>query len=173
MAIQKTTPEHKERLNQVLAYIQENLDGSLSLETLSKVACFSPFHFHRLFAAYVGEPVNSYIRRVRLEMAAFKLAQSEESVTSIALSVGYETAAAFSKAFKQYFGKNPTEFKRMPTIPQMLESIRRNWEENVERFQLSNIQLPQMPQMPQMPSLPQLPQLPKLPTLSQVRVRLD
>lgn len=109
---EETIKDHKERLNRVLVYIQENIGHSLSLETLSDIACFSPFHFHRLFTAYVGETLNDYIRRSRLERAALKLCHSEESITSIALSAGYETPASFTKAFRLHFGKNPTEFKK-------------------------------------------------------------
>ena len=57
----------------MLIHIQENIDKPLSLEALADVACFSPFHFHRIFAAYVGETLNDYIRRTRLEWAAMKL----------------------------------------------------------------------------------------------------
>ncbi len=60
---EETIKDHKERLNRVLIYIQENIDKPLSLETLADVACFSPFHFH--------------IRRTRLEWAAMKLWQTE------------------------------------------------------------------------------------------------
>ena len=109
---EETIKYHRERLNRVLVYIQENSEHSPSLETLADIACFSPFHFHRLFAAYIGETLNDYIRRIRLEHAALRLCHSEESITSIALSAGYETPASFTKAFRLRFGKNPTEFKR-------------------------------------------------------------
>lgn len=108
----KTITDHKERINRVLLYIRENIAVPLSLETLSGVACFSPFHFHRLFQAHVGETLSGYVRRVRLERAALRLSHTEEPVTSIALSAGYETPAAFAKAFRQHFGKTPSEYKR-------------------------------------------------------------
>jgi len=111
-----TITDHKERLNRVLVYIQENIDKPLLLGTLADVACFSPFHFHRIFQAYAGETLNDYIRRIRLERAALKLCHSEESITSIALNAGYETSAAFSKAFRLHFGKNPTDFKKSKII---------------------------------------------------------
>ncbi len=113
---EKTVADHKERINRVLLYIQDNISGSLSLETLSKVACFSPFHFQRLFYAYVGETLSSYVRRVRLEKAAIKLIHTDAPVTSIALDAGYETPAAFTKAFGQHFGKTPSEFKAIKGI---------------------------------------------------------
>jgi AraC family transcriptional regulator len=66
-----------------------------------------------LFSAYIGESLHEHIRRVRLEKAAQKLALSAGPITEIALAAGYETPAAFTKAFKQLFGKNPTEFAKL------------------------------------------------------------
>ncbi len=108
-----TVNDHRERLNRVLVYIQNNIDRPLSLAPLAAVANFSPFHFHRIFSAYIGESLHEHIRRVRLEKAAQKLALSEGPITEIALAAGYETPAAFTKAFKQLFGKNPTEFTKL------------------------------------------------------------
>ena len=108
-----TIRHHQERLNRVLIYIQEHIDGPLSLQTLADRACFSPFHFHRIFQAYVGETLYDYVRRTRLEKAAQKLLYTTEPVTAIALAVGYDTPAAFTKAFRQYFGTSPSEFKKI------------------------------------------------------------
>lgn len=113
---ENTIADHKERINRVLLFIQDNLNNPLRLETLSNVACFSPFHFHRLFYAYVGETLSDYVRRVRLERAATKLIHTGEPITSIALDAGYETPAAFTKAFGQYFGKTPSEFRTVKGI---------------------------------------------------------
>jgi len=108
----KTIKSNKERINRALLYIQENIAEPLSLETISAVASFSPFHFHRLFKSHVGETLSGYVRRVRLDHAARKLSHTQEPVTSIALSTGYETPAAFAKAFRQQFGKTPSEYKK-------------------------------------------------------------
>jgi len=114
MAIrEETVNDHRERLNRVLVHIQENIDTALSLDTLAAVASFSPFHFHRIFAAYVGETLFDHVRRVRLDKAASKIYYSGDPITEIALSAGYETPAAFTKAFKQRFGVNPTAFKKI------------------------------------------------------------
>ena len=61
---------YQERILKTLVYIQHHLNEELSLEKLSAVANFSPFHFHRFFLAYTGEPLQSYVRRLRLERAA-------------------------------------------------------------------------------------------------------
>ncbi len=108
-----TVNDHRERLNRVLVYIQNNIDQPLSLAPLAAIANFSPFHFHRIFSAYIGESLHEHIRRVRLEKAAQKLARSAGPITEVALGAGYETPAAFTKAFKQVFGKNPTEFTKL------------------------------------------------------------
>lgn len=109
----ETVNDHRERLNRVLVYIQDNIERPLSLAPLAAIANFSPFHFHRIFSAYMGESLHEHIRRVRLEKAAQKLALSAGPVTEIALAAGYETPAAFTKAFKQLFGKNPMEFSKL------------------------------------------------------------
>ncbi|HLP03395.1 MAG TPA: GyrI-like domain-containing protein, partial [Opitutaceae bacterium] len=75
-------------------------------------ACLSPCHFHRIFRAMVGEPLGQYVQRVRLETAAVQLQTSTRTVLEIALDAGYESAAAFSRAFEQRFGVAPSECRR-------------------------------------------------------------
>lgn len=52
----------------VLVYIESHLDEELSLEKMSKIANISPFYFHRLFRAYVGEPLAGHVKRLRLRL---------------------------------------------------------------------------------------------------------
>ena len=104
-----TLHDYHERLNRVLLYIDQHRSEKLTLETLAAVACLSPFHFHRLFRAMLGEPLGQYVQRVRLETAAFQLQSSPRDVIEIALDAGYESAAAFSRAFEQRFGVSPTD----------------------------------------------------------------
>ena len=65
--------EYAFRINRVIDYIEANIDVDLSLETLSGIANFSKFHFHRIFRAMVGETLNQFIQRIRLEKAAAQL----------------------------------------------------------------------------------------------------
>ncbi|OGV45653.1 MAG: hypothetical protein A2X46_15010 [Lentisphaerae bacterium GWF2_57_35] len=113
---EETLKDHQERMNRVMVYIQQHLDQPISLEMLAGVACFSVFHFHRIFAAFTGETLNSYVRRLRLEQAANRLCHTRESVTEIALSAGYETPAAFTRAFAQLFKQNPTSFRKTKLV---------------------------------------------------------
>jgi AraC family transcriptional regulator len=89
------------------------LAEDLPLERLSAAAFFSPFHFHRLFTALVGETPADFVNRLRLERAANSLFfHHEESITSIAFSSGFSSSAAFSRAFKKYFKMPASEFSK-------------------------------------------------------------
>ncbi len=69
--------EYIHRINKVIDYIEAHIDGDLSLEILADVASFSPFHFHRIFSAFVGETLNDFIKRLRIEKAASLLINNE------------------------------------------------------------------------------------------------
>ncbi len=60
---------YEQRLNHVLDYIEANFDRGRSLEHLADISEFSPFHFHRLFKAYTGEPPHTFVWRLRLQQA--------------------------------------------------------------------------------------------------------
>lgn len=104
--------EYERRLHRVLTYVDQHLDESISLARLAKEANFSVFHFHRIFAALVGETLGNYLTRRRVEQAAARLAsQPKLSVLTVALSVGFGSAEAFSRAFKKHFGCSPSQWK--------------------------------------------------------------
>ncbi len=107
-----TEDSYRERISHVLTHIQQNLDGTLALEELASVACFSPFHFHRVFRGMVGEALAEYVRRLRLERAARRLRHSERAIVDIALEAGYEAHESFTRAFADAFGMPPSEFRR-------------------------------------------------------------
>jgi AraC family transcriptional regulator len=100
-------PGYYDRINDVERYIREHINESLKREVLAAVAGFSVPHFHRIFTACVGENIAAYIRRVRLERAGRKLRMGAVDITEIALAAGYDTHAAFGKAFKRQYGLSP------------------------------------------------------------------
>lgn len=104
--------EYRRRLNLALDHIRENLDGVLTVESVSRAALFSPFHFHRLFSAMTGETLYDHIRRIRLEKAANALLQTlERSVTDIALDCGFGSSASFARAFRDHFGMSASGWR--------------------------------------------------------------
>lgn len=104
--------EYESRMHRVLEFIDQHLDQSLDLNTLAEVAHFSSFHFHRLFSAWMGETFGEYLRRRRVEVAAMRLAaQPRTKILNIALSVGFGSAEAFTRAFNNRFGCSPTAWR--------------------------------------------------------------
>ena len=61
----------------------------------------------------MGEAPMHYLARQRLRLAAEQLREGQESIASVALGVGYESEAAFSRAFKREFGKSPAAWRRV------------------------------------------------------------
>jgi AraC family transcriptional regulator len=96
-----------------MRYIREHMHEPLDRETLAAVAGFSIPHFHRVFTKHVGESAASYIRRLRMERAGRKLRMGAVDITEVALAAGYDSHAAFGKAFKQQFGVSPSEFRQL------------------------------------------------------------
>ncbi len=105
--------EYSETIEDVMLYIRTHIHEPLNRELLAGVAGFSIPHFHRVFTAQTGESAASYIRRMRLERAARKLRMGAVDITEVALAAGYESHAAFGKAFKGLFGLSPSEFRSL------------------------------------------------------------
>jgi len=126
MSKSSTKTIYFERINKVLVYIDRNLGEKLDLEKLASMAHFSSFHFHKIMRAYLRESLGSYIIRVRLDTAASLLIYGKEPVTEIAYRIGYDTPAAFTKAFQKRFGTSPSDYR------QNKGSL------NIEKFQIPN-----------------------------------
>lgn len=138
------------RINRVLDHISQHLAGDLSLARLSAIACFSPYHFHRLFQGATGETLNSHVRRVRLERAALLMRTSPaERITDVAVKVGFPGTAEFSRSFKAHFGRtasswdrrSPLENSKICKAPDMLSF---HTEEELERWKATNNVRPRM-----------------------------
>ena len=106
-----TYNDYIQRINKVVAYINNHLDETLDLKTLANEAALSDFHFHRIFKALKGEAIGGYITRLRLEATARLLRYTSLTIEEIAFNIGYETPASLSKAFKKQYGISPTEYR--------------------------------------------------------------
>ena len=118
-----TYNDYIQRINKVVAYINDHLDASLDLKTLAEVAALSEFHFHRVFKALKGESIGAHISRLRIEAAARLLRYSALSIEDIAFNIGYEAPAALSKAFKNQYGITPTQYRTNKDIYIMKKEI--------------------------------------------------
>lgn len=109
--INETRREYIKRISYVLDFIEKNLDTNLSLEQLSKKAHYSSYHFHRVFSTVIGENLNKYIIRKRIErIASILLVGANKPIKELAYNYGFNSESSFSRAFKKYYGISPTRF---------------------------------------------------------------
>ena len=103
---------HAERMKKVVLFIENNLDSEVDAGKLSEIACYSEFHFHRLFHSYVGESVYAYRKRLLLERSIKHLLYSDDNITDIAFKCGYENQSSFNKAFRKQFSYTPSQVRK-------------------------------------------------------------
>lgn len=113
MPDQKCHEEYIRRIHKVQDYIDHHLGQCMSIEDLSNAAGFSKYHFSRIFQAMLHEPLAHYVNRIRMERALFLLAhRTDKNMTDIAYELGFSDSSVFSRAFKNYFGISPREYRK-------------------------------------------------------------
>ena len=93
-------------------YMERNLTCPVSVSDVASEAAYSTFHFVRLFKALTGYTPGSYLRRRRLTEAAGELAGGRKRIIEIALDYQFQSQEAFTRAFKDCFGINPSAFRK-------------------------------------------------------------
>lgn len=106
-----TIEEYHRCVNLVVEYINNHLGEEIDLGMLADISHFSPYHFHRIMKAFLGEPLGMFIVRTRIETAARLLRQSSLPVGDIAYKIGYSSPSSLSKVFKQFYGISPNEYR--------------------------------------------------------------
>jgi AraC family transcriptional regulator len=92
-------------------YAIQHLDEPLRLEDVARAACFSPYHFHRIFQALMGETLATFVKRIRLERSVYLLSHRPgATLTDIALSCGFSSSSDFSRSFRAQYGVAPRRF---------------------------------------------------------------
>lgn len=99
------------RLYRVLDYVEANLEGDLRIDRMASVACLSRHHFARSFKQAVGLSPHHYVSSKRLERAKALLVHSDRSLIDIALALSFSCHANFTRAFRQFTGQTPGQFR--------------------------------------------------------------
>lgn len=107
----KTKEDYQQRINLLIEYINTHLEENIDLALLADLSGFSPWHFHRITSAYLGEPLGKFITRVRIEKAARLLRHTDLSIEEIAYKTGYNVPSSLSKIFKQCYGISPNTYR--------------------------------------------------------------
>src|SRR3954464_8457604 len=99
------------RIVRAKLYIDENFGSSIDLDNVSSEACFSKFHFARLFRDIYGMTPHQYLTSVRIDRARILL-ESEASVKQTCFKVGFDSVASFTGLFKRRIGVTPAAFRQ-------------------------------------------------------------
>jgi len=106
-----TTPEILERLNRARRFIDLCYDLPLDLEEISSHACFSRYHFLRLFRQAFNKTPHQYLTERRIERAKELLSTDELRVTDVCFEVGFQSLGSFSSLFHKSVGHAPITFR--------------------------------------------------------------
>jgi AraC family transcriptional regulator len=111
MLKRQTRENYNDRLNRVLDYVHAHLEDDVSFDRLAEVACLSPYHWSRIYSAMRGETIAATIRRLRLQRAADRLANTDSEIGVVAARAGYSSTDTFGRAFKDAFGASPAAYR--------------------------------------------------------------
>ncbi|GAA5166684.1 AraC family transcriptional regulator [Viridibacterium curvum] len=106
-----TRERYAERIERVVRFLNTHLDADIDLHRLAEEAALSPYHFHRVYHAHMGETVQETVRRMRLHRAAQGLQESSHPVARIAREAGFGSVPAFSRAFRAAYSLPPAAFR--------------------------------------------------------------
>ena len=118
-------------------YIDRHIDERITLNDLSKVSLYSPWHSYRIFIDVLDLSISDYIRRLRLSKSALKLRDEKNKILDIAYEYGYESVDGYQRAFHKEFGMNPYEYLKNP-VPICLFIPYRKYD-NKEKKIMSNV----------------------------------
>lgn len=105
------TAEVYGRLCRARAFIDHCYDNPLSLDLMSRQACFSRYHFLRLFRQAFHKTPHQYLIERRIEKAKELLSTDNLRVTDVCLEVGFQSLGSFSSLFRRYVGHAPVTFR--------------------------------------------------------------
>jgi AraC family transcriptional regulator len=110
-------------MNRAVDYIETNLTGEIDLNTAARYVSCSVWEFQRIFSFMAYISIGEYIRRRRLALAAGDLQDTDDKIIDIAMKYGYDSPAAFSRAFGQLFGIPPSSARGEGVILQTFPRI--------------------------------------------------
>lgn len=100
------------QIARVRAFIEENLHRNIDVKNLGAVAQRSTAHFSRSFKRTFGQPPHAYVIERRLERARHLMVTTSETLSEIALSVGFSDQSHLCRLFRRAFGQSPSTWRR-------------------------------------------------------------
>jgi len=132
----ETRSEYHLRVQVAVEFVLSRLDNPPSAIEVADQTGFSRFHFGRIFSLAVGESIAEFVRRIRLERAAWQLENRTTSVTEIAFEAGFGSLEGFSRAFRDTYHGAPSEFRLQPSRYEVQSLCEVHWCPNGSRSKL-------------------------------------
>ena len=101
-----------ETAHRVHEFLTQNLDRRCTIEELSKAFLMNPSTLKEIFKAVYGDSIAAHIKNHRMERAAARLLESDDSISEIAKSVGYESHSKFSAEFRKMYDVSPAAYRK-------------------------------------------------------------
>jgi AraC-like DNA-binding protein len=114
--------ETYQRLMRAREFMDSNYSRPLDLNQVSGEACFSRFHFLRLFRETFQETPHQYLMRKRIEKAKELLSTGKHTVTDVCFEVGFQSLGSFSTLFRRFVGYPPISYRSMIFIFRQVSS---------------------------------------------------
>ncbi|MEQ9398646.1 MAG: AraC family transcriptional regulator [Longimicrobiales bacterium] len=106
-------PRYRARLAPLVDQVRQDPAAEWSVDALARAVHFSPYHFHRVFTAVMGETAGVFVRRLRLERATQLMrAAPERELGRIAVEAGFGSASDFARTFRRHYGTAPSGWDR-------------------------------------------------------------
>ncbi|WP_337098932.1 response regulator [Paenibacillus sp. YIM B09110] len=103
--------ETSEVVEQIHQYVEEQIDGDLSLNRLAEHVYLTPFYLSRLYKQKTGHNISDYITRRRIEIAKRMLGERSLKIHEIGMRIGYDSASYFTRFFKKTTSLTPQEYR--------------------------------------------------------------
>ncbi|SFT45585.1 AraC family of transcriptional regulator, multidrug resistance transcriptional activator [Kosakonia arachidis] len=100
-------------IDELIIWIDNNIHKSLKIEDVAQRSGYSKWHLQRVFYQVKNTNLANYIRDKKLEMAAYDLIQSDESILSISLKYGFDSQQSFTRSFAKKYHLPPSRFRRL------------------------------------------------------------
>ncbi|MDY2628853.1 MAG: AraC family transcriptional regulator [Lachnospiraceae bacterium] len=100
------------RLSTIASYVKDNYTSDLSLEVLAQVFGYTPAYLSRMFQKYAGINYKAYLQSIRVDGAFRELANTDHTISQVALNNGFPNSKAFSRAFRDRYGVLPSEYRK-------------------------------------------------------------
>ncbi len=100
------------KMTQACSYISENCEQVITLDDIAEQFGFSSYYFSRLFKSATGYNFTEYLTLQRVKRAQLFLADSDMNITEIAFSSGFKSISSFNRAFRQFRGCAPRDYRK-------------------------------------------------------------